>query len=102
MIWKSPILPPTSSIARRMPFTIVVVWALALPVRGRLDQILMTPAFPPLGGVLADPSVAGALSPPPSVFLPPQPTSASVVTAASAIIPDLLMIRPLARKREAI
>jgi hypothetical protein len=90
-----------------MPFTIVDVCALAEPVRGRLDQILMTPlvgALPPAGGVAA-PSWAAGGGVPPAVsagFLP-QPLvtlarSASVVnvvneTASPAIFPNLLISR---------
>ena len=32
-----------------MPLTIVSVWALALPVRGRLETILIRPASPSAG-----------------------------------------------------
>src|ERR1051325_6771199 len=53
---KSPTLPPASSMAILMPLTIVCDWALALPVRGRLETILMSgestdpPPAPPQGG----------------------------------------------------
>ena len=40
----SPILPPTSAMAILMPLTMLVVWALALPVRGRLETILTASA----------------------------------------------------------
>ncbi len=35
-----------------MPLTVVLVWALAEPVRGKLETILTTPALPPLGWAL--------------------------------------------------
>src|SRR5688572_2264320 len=47
-ILKSPTFQETSSSAMRMPLTIVVVWALLLPVRGRLETILMTSGRPVL------------------------------------------------------
>src|SRR3954469_14937826 len=41
---KTPALAPASSIAIRMPLTMVVVCAFALPVRGRLETILIVSA----------------------------------------------------------
>ncbi len=85
---KSPIFPPASSIAIRMPLTMVVVCALALPVRGRLETILITP---PAG------SAAGRAGEAPSFRPhPPHPRVRSIVAAAMrSVIGSLLGARIL-------
>src|SRR5881397_3635003 len=62
----SPTLPCISSIASLMPFTIVPVCALALPVRGRLDTIftVLESAFlPQPAPMTAAPAARAAVRP---------------------------------------
>src|SRR5262245_41402996 len=62
-----PALFPASARASRMPLTIAPVTALELPVRGRLEMILMVP--------LVAPPPPPPVAPPPPPPLPPEPAA---------------------------
>src|SRR5262245_52662083 len=94
-IVKSPTFLPASSSARLMPLTILSVCFLALPVRGRLETILMRPEV----SALVEAVEAEGLS----AAGPPQPTSAAKIAAnANKVIGheiDLDRVRIVIRKR---
>src|SRR5689334_8854605 len=84
-----PALPPASSIASLMPFTIDVVSALALPVRGRLETIFAVPLVaPPPPPPVPSPPPPPVPPPPPSLSppLPLHPPAASAITSPNAAI----------------
>ena len=55
---KLPALPPRSSTAIRIAFTIVWVWPTELPVIGRLEKIFTVPLVAPAAGAAAKMAVA--------------------------------------------